>query len=207
MTVIFDLDGTLVDSKKAIAEAINEVRERLYGLPPLDERAVLRAFSMPNESVPGYLYGTRQYEKKASILFEKVYTERCYRDVPLFDGVKTLIRRLKTSGCSLYVATNAPTSTSKAVLEGNGVADAFTDIVGADRVANPKPSSDMIRLIVADGGREKAWMIGDTFKDREAAKRAGIGFVYAAWGYGPSAIDSDENLPTARLPEDIMGLL
>ncbi len=198
--VIFDLDGTLVDSKEAIAASINHVRAHLYRLPPLPVAAVMEALFDRPETIPRKLYGTVSYEPAAKSLFEAHYIEHVEKDVALYPHIDTMVKTLHAAGCRLYIATNGPTASSRKLVDRCGILSCFHDIVGADRVRNPKPHPEMIETILRHNVDAKYWMVGDTRNDEEAARSAGIAFIHVTWGYGPI---HDDDIKKADNPLEI----
>ncbi|MBN2816170.1 MAG: HAD family hydrolase [Campylobacterales bacterium] len=189
--IIFDMDGTLIDSKKDITVSINHVREIRHNLPPLSEAFVVEAINMEVRNLPKLFYGTETYEKPDMIAFESHYEQQCTQSPYLYDGILEMLERLKDENVNLSVATNAPTKFALRMLSSLGVAKHFDEIVGADRVSASKPSPEMITKILDvykyDKSRDMAWMVGDNSKDMLSAKNAGIDALFATWGFTPDA--------------------
>ncbi|SFV67005.1 Phosphoglycolate phosphatase [hydrothermal vent metagenome] len=185
--VIFDMDGTLIDSKKDITISINYVRRINHNLPPLSEAFVVDAINMHERNLAKLFYETEVYERRDKKLFEKHYKQQCIEHPYLYEGVAELLFTLKKEGVKLSVATNAPTLFAQTMLEHLQVAKLFDLIVGADKVKVSKPAPEMLQYILNfygfDNAKDKAWMIGDNSKDIESAKNAGIEAVFAAWGF------------------------
>ncbi|WP_434636308.1 HAD family hydrolase [Sulfurimonas sp. NW7] len=185
--VIFDMDGTLIDSKKDITISVNYVRKTNHNLPPLSEEFIVDAINKEVRNLPKLFYNTEIYEEKDRILFEKHYKEQCIEHPYLYDGVQEMLERLHVKGVKLSVATNAPTQFALTMLEHLHVADLFDMIVGADKVQASKPHPDMIHKILNfysyDAKKDKAWMVGDNSKDIKSAHNAGIEAIFAAWGF------------------------
>ena len=185
--VIFDMDGTLIDSKKDITISINYVRSINHNLPPLSEAFVVDAINMHERNLAKLFYETEVYERRDKKLFEKHYKQQCIEHSYLYEGVAELLSILKKNGVKLSVATNAPTLFAQTMLEHLQVAKLFDLIVGADKVKASKPNPEMLYYILDfygfDVTKDKAWMIGDNSKDMESAKNAGIEGVFAAWGF------------------------
>jgi len=173
--VIFDMDGTLIDSKKDITISVNHVRHVNHNLLPLSEDFIVHAINMHQRNLPKLFYETEVYEE---------------RDRVLYDGVKELLFTLKENGIKMSVATNAPTLFAQMMLEHLQVAELFDLIVGADKVKASKPNPDMLHYILDfyafEREKDKAWMIGDNSKDIESAQNAKIDALFAAWGFSAS---------------------
>ena len=183
-TLIFDLDGTLVDSKKALTAAVNRVRQDIYGLPPMEADRLAELLNRPNDELPRLLYGIDRYETHAHEHFVDCYGRLCTGESTLFEGIHPLLERLHADGNTLFVATNGPTSTAEKLLGHLKISHFFSDIVGADRVEKAKPDPAMIEMILAKVKCRRAYMIGDSEKDISAAVSAGIQPVFVEWGYG-----------------------
>ena len=189
--VIFDMDGTLIDSKKDITISINYIRDLHYSLEPLSEEFVVEAINMDVRNLPKMFYGTELYEDKDRKVFEVHYAEQCVQNPYLYDGVRETLHALHTEGIKLSVATNAPTPFALKMLTHLGVDDLFDVIIGADKVSASKPNPQMIHEILNhytyDETKDKAWMIGDNSKDILSAENANIDSMFATWGFSPDA--------------------
>lgn len=187
--IIFDMDGTLIDTKKDITASINFVREKNHALPPLQERYVVDAINMPVRNLPKLFYNTSIYHEEDRALFEAHYFDECTKSPYLYDGVVALLEQLESLPTALNVATNAPTKFAKRMLEHLGVASFFDTIIGADKAGASKPDPMMLSLILSNyenkenKKKDDIWMIGDNSKDIEAAKNIGISSIFAAWGF------------------------
>ena len=189
--VIFDMDGTLLDSKKDITISINYIRELHYNLPPLTEEFVVEAINMDVRNLPKMFYGTELYDEKDRDVFEVHYAIQCTKNPYLYDGVKETLKELVASGVKVSVATNAPTTFASRMLKHLGVDDLFDVIIGADKVSVSKPDPQMLHAILDhygfDEAKDSAWMVGDNSKDMLSAQNAGIGSMFATWGFTPDA--------------------
>jgi len=205
--VVFDMDGTLIDSKKDITISVNHVREVNHNLPPLSEDFIVEAINMHERNLPYLFYETQTYEQRDRELFEKHYKEQCIEHPYLYDGIKEMLLTLKEHGVKLSVATNAPTLFARTMLEHLEVASLFDEIMGADRVQASKPNPDMIHAILDfynfDKNEDKAWMVGDNSKDIESAKRAGIEAIFATWGF---SVKGDYEI-VVKEPKEILDIV
>jgi len=132
--VIFDMDGTLLDSQKDITISINYIRELHHNLPPLSESFIVEAINMDVRNLPKLFYGTVDYEEKDREVFEIHYAMQCTQNPYLYDGVKTTLNELVKSGVKVSVATNAPTPFALRMLKSLGIFEMFDVIIGADEV-------------------------------------------------------------------------
>ena len=189
--VIFDMDGTLLDSKKDITISINYIRELHYNLPPLTEEFVVEAINMEVRNLPKMFYGTELYHEKDRDVFEVHYATQCVQNPYLYDGVKETLENLVAAGVKVSVATNAPTPFASRMLKHLGVDGLFDVIIGADQVSMSKPDPQMLHEILNhygfDDTKDSAWMVGDNSKDMLSAQNAGIGSMFATWGFTPDA--------------------
>ena len=205
--VIFDMDGTLLDSKKDITISVNHIRKLHYNLEPLSEEFVVEAINMEVRNLPKLFYNTQVYEQKDRDVFESFYEKQCTQNLYLYNGIKEVLLTLKDKGIKLSVATNAPTKFAKLMLNSLGVKNMFDVIVGADEVSMPKPSPQMLYKILEfynfDKLKDKAWMIGDNSKDMLSAKNAGIQSAFATWGFSSQS----DYKKTIFHPNDILDIV
>jgi len=189
--VIFDMDGTLLDSQKDITISINHVRKKYYSLEPLSEKFIVEAINMEVRNLPYMFYNTEIYEDNARDMFEEHYYEQCIQNTYLYDDIQHTIESLFKNNIKMSVATNAPTKFAKRMLEHLDIAHMFDLIIGADKVKESKPSPEMLECILKhynfEHTKHKAWMVGDNSKDMLSAKNAGISSIFAIWGFTPNS--------------------
>jgi len=190
--VIFDMDGTLIDSGHDITASVNHVRRTVYSLEPLSRDFVVEAINRDQRNLALLFYEVEIYEPEARSVFEGHYHRQCIQNPRLYDGIATLLHDLAALGVSLSVATNAPARFARRMLTHLGIDDLFDTIVGSEDVANVKPYPDMLHLVL-DGcsynpEQDYALMVGDNGKDMEAARRAGIAGAFVTWGFSPKGI-------------------
>lgn len=201
--VIFDMDGTLIDSQHDITCSINYIRDLHYGLPPLSSAQVVSYINMPVRNLPKLFYGTQNYEERDRALFEAHYHEQCIQNPRLYSGIRSTLQALHDSGVRLAVATNAPSRFAVRMIEHLDIAHYFEHIVGPDVAGTSKPDPAMLHHILDamafNPESHSAWMVGDNSKDIDAARAANITGVFSTWGFsadgeGDIIIDSPEAL-------------
>lgn len=187
--IMFDMDGTLVDSSKAITNTINYVRENL-GFQRLEKNYILEKVNDPSINSAEFFYGTEEFTDEQTHLFEEYYNKNCLYDLEVYNGITKLIEDLKDD-FTLAVATNANSDFAKKMLDHVGIEKHFSTILGYDSVVNPKPHPEMVQKILNKHNiqKENAQLIGDSHKDIMAATSAGVDSVLVNWGFS----DHDKN--------------
>jgi phosphoglycolate phosphatase len=184
---VFDLDGTLVDSRLDLARAVNLARGEL-ALPPLE---VAEVVAMVGEGarnlVRRALGGAPPPEllEPAFAAFLRHYDRVCLERTRPFQGVDPLVHRLADRGVPLAVLTNKPERFSRRIVAHLGWSDCFAEVVGGDSLPTRKPDPAGLRTIAARLGLEPsaALFVGDSRIDAETADAAGAGLVLVDWGF------------------------
>ncbi len=196
-SVIFDMDGTLLDSSKAMTYSVNYVRD-IMGLCQIDKEFIENQLNQPDGDLPMLLYGTKEYTKEQQSLFRNHYLENSSKFIKPYAGVLELLKYLKSKYISLGIATNAPDIFAKHMLHSCKLDDFFDCIIGANHVEKTKPDPQMLQLICdkLSISIEHSLFVGDSIKDEMASKNANMPFIFADWGYGSStsAINRQENV-------------
>ncbi|WP_121626270.1 HAD family hydrolase [Poseidonibacter antarcticus] len=192
--IMFDMDGTLINSGFAITNSINYVRENL-GLEELERNYILEKLNEPDINSAEFFYGTKEFTPKQTKLFEEYYDKHCLSDLVLYDGIAKLINDLK-GDFKLAVATNANSLYARRMLNHVGIGENFSTILGYDSVKNPKPHPEMVNKILNkySVSNTNAQMIGDSHKDIIAATKAGVDSVLVNWGFSNHEKDAIETI-------------
>ena len=190
--IIFDLDGTLIDSYSAIEESLNYVLEH-FGLPKVDLATTKKMVGRGLENLIQQAIGEDRKEQGIA-LFRKSYDETVMRGTFLLPEVDETIRALYTQGIKMAVASNKPSIYSRTILENFDLNPFFEACYGPDVVKQAKPHPAMLEGLMKElnADKKETLYVGDMVIDVETAKNAGIPVALIATG-GNS---SDELLST-----------
>ncbi|NKI74733.1 HAD family hydrolase [Dickeya sp. CFBP 2040] len=186
--IIFDLDGTLVDTPSGIVSAfITALRD--LGMPCEDSRAIRATIGLPLENAFGQILSLPVEDKRVTEAvrqYQAVFREQVLPQAPglVFPGVVDGLTLLKRQGYTLAVATSKVFVSARALLEAAGLWPFFDLVLGADMVTHPKPHPEMGLLAMSRLGAEAATtaMVGDTTHDLLMAKQAGMVAIAVTWG-------------------------
>jgi len=184
--VIYDLDGVLIDSTKAILQSFHASISEAGITPPPDEE-IKKLIGYPlTEIYNMILPPERKHEvKDFKQAFRRVFSDVCTRDTVLLQGVKETLIQLNSRGYIQCVATNKHSELAVKILKHLGVMKFFSKVIGATDVPNPKPAPDMINKLVHEYAQEsgKTVFIDDTTTGLQAGIRAGTITVGITTGY------------------------
>ena len=190
--VIFDLDGTLIDSRHDLANSVNAARQYL-GLAPISNELV---YSYVGEGAPVLIRralgaSARQEDvDRALEYFLKYYREHQLDYTVLYPGVREALDSLKAMGARLSVLTNKPVRISHEIVSGLGIKDHFDYIYGGNSFEFKKPHPIGIETIVQNTGaeREKTVMVGDSGVDVQTARNARVIACGVSYGFQPETL-------------------
>jgi phosphoglycolate phosphatase len=211
LLLAFDLDGTLVDSSRDIAAAVNEALGRVA--PGTRE--------IPLDSILAYVgEGARRLIERcldhAKLdlsadellpVYLECYSGRLLDTTDLYPGVADALAAL--DGTTLAVLTNKPGDFSRAILEGLGVARHFARIWGAGDVTSRKPDPEGLLRLIADlnASPGETWMVGDSATDVGAGRAAGTRVAGVTWGFHPAALRAARPDLLIDDPRDLVSLV
>lgn len=190
--VVWDLDGTLVDSATDIATSLNRLLAE-QDLPALDDDSVrsmigegvatlIRRGLAVHEVTPGdeTLDGLVQR-------FLEIYSEVATESTRLFPGVREVLKTLSDAGLRQAICTNKPEAITRQVLDGLDIAGYFDVVVGGDSLPRNKPDPLPLRKVLEGLGvtPEQSLMVGDSAIDVKMANAAGVDVAFVTFGYGP----------------------
>ena len=184
--LVFDLDGTLIDSRSDLAASINHMRMQ-YELEPLPLETVTSFVGDGMyKLVERSLAGVEHNPDEALAIYRAYYFAHSTEHTVLYDGVDEGLCRLADAGFALAVLTNKPGEPSRHILEHFGLAGLFWAIIGGGDVPSLKPSPDGVEEILRLTGcrPDHAWMVGDHCTDLAVAQNAGIRSAFVTYGFG-----------------------
>lgn len=182
--VIFDMDGTLVNSSLTIVNAINHVRGKL-NLEPLNSETILNKVNDPKLNPAKYFYKTDKFTPQHERWFSDYYTKNHERELILYDEILELLESLRERGFRLALATNAYRKSTLESLSYLQILDYFESIACFDDVGRGKPAPDMLEKNLKDlkATAEETIFVGDSERDMLAAKSANIDYIMINWGF------------------------
>jgi phosphoglycolate phosphatase len=192
--VVFDLDGTLVDSHADLAYAANALLRELGGAP-VSEEAVVRMVGEGAATLVRRALTASGLDPETPGALSRFLTlyDGCLLDrTRPYDGIRELLAQLARTK-KLAVLTNKPAYATSRVLDGLDLTRFFDAIVGGDTSFGRKPDPAGLLHIVSAAGRsaETTLMVGDSPVDRQAARNAGTMICLARFGFGYTFADGD----------------
>jgi phosphoglycolate phosphatase len=187
--LIFDLDGTLIDSRLDLVHAVNATRAEA-GRGPLPDEQI---FSFVGNGAPVLVQramGPEASEEEVANALEfflDYYRHHALDYTILYPGVGEALRGLHASGARLAVLTNKPVRISERIIQGLGLAPLFFRIYGGNSFNHKKPHPVGIEMLRAEANAtaEDTWMVGDSWVDVQTARNAGVASCGVTWGFQP----------------------
>lgn len=203
MLLIFDLDGTIIDTKEEIEYTFRRAFQNL-GLP-FDERKMEKYIGLAVEELIECLLG--YYDPEVEKEIKRVYLGLKERKIRVFPGMEDV---LKCNGFRKAIYTSKRRDVAIRDLEYVGLANFFSVIVGADDVRKKKPHGEGVKKVIELTGenKEDAFVIGDTEMDILAAKNAGVKSIAVTWGFrSEDFLRAFEPDFIVQHPKDILNIL
>jgi phosphoglycolate phosphatase len=204
--LIFDLDGTLIDSRLDLAHAVNAARAHM-GMPPLENDLVCSYVGNGAPVLMRRALGERASEaevQRALEFFLQHYRDHALDCTTLYPGVRESLDRLRAAGKRMAVLTNKPVNVSRAILAGLGVGAHFFQVYGGDSFAFKKPHPIGVETLIREAGvtRERTMMAGDSSVDIHTARNSGVKCCGLTYGFQPETLsDPPPDLLFGRMEE------
>jgi len=184
--IVFDLDGTLIDSRRDITTAINRMRAD-EGLPPLALEAVVTMVGEGARLLVERALGPGFPPDKIDETLAKYlgyYDEVCLDATKVYAGVESMLADLARH-YPLALLSNKGEAFSRKILDGLGLTGYFREILGGDSLPSRKPDPAGLDILAGRLGVpvERLLLVGDTWVDAETACNAGCAFALVEWGF------------------------
>lgn len=206
-TLIFDLDGTLIDSAKSILKSLNRVFEEAGTLPavPLSDSLI----GPPLQETLELLCGTSDEKiiKNLVVSFQDHYDGGGYKEAEVYPGINDLLEKLRQHGYPLHLATNKRLVPTQKIMQHLGWSGYFRSIHTLDMHSPRQPHKAALLNQVLHQHQispHAAIYIGDKLEDGLAATRNELDFIGVTWGYGDFSATSKEGW---RIATSVQALL
>ena len=176
MVIVFDLDGTVVDSTRVLLES-HAAAWASVGRPCPPAETILELIGLPLIDTMQKLDPTQDAEHLAEV-YSKAYVEGAHHE-KLFDGIAELLAKPFRAA----VATGKSQRGAERGVKQFGLEERFEIVLGGNSVPRPKPHPDMLHAIMEATGTQELVMIGDTTYDLEMAHAAGVKAIGVSWGH------------------------
>ena len=184
--IAFDLDGTLIDSRRDLAASANQLIEELGGEPLTEEQVGGMVGEGTALRVRRALRAAGRGDRAHALeRFLEIYDGRLLNHTRLYDGIPDVVRQARLLA-RLTVLTNKPTGPTERILAALGLRDAFEEVIGGDGPYPRKPDPAGLCALMASAGAAApdTLLVGDSSIDLETAQRAGVRCGLVSYGFG-----------------------
>lgn len=191
--VIFDLDGTLIDSKQDLVDAVNATRAYM-DRGPLEAATIASYVGNGAPVLIRRVMGEQASDldvARALDYFIRYYHEHCLDATRLYPGTEESMAALREHGIRMAVLTNKPVRISKRIVAGLGLEAVFFQVYGGNSFDQKKPHPIGIERLMAESGvgREGTLMVGDSSVDIETARNAAVRSCGCRFGFAPESLE------------------
>lgn len=181
--IIFDLDGTLIDSKPEIISTYKKVFEEIVPPSEIEYEEINYGNTLTAILEKVYNHNSNLIEK-AKVLFSEIYDHSNYDHTLLYSGVFDFLHQFHKVGFILHIATNKRLNPTLNILKSKGIFDLFTSVVTHDLIIDkPLSKTDMVKLICQEQSVSKGFMVGDSSQDIQAGIDANLVTIAVLYGY------------------------
>jgi len=184
--LIFDLDGTLIDSNAACVTILGEMLRARGSANIIDEHQATTYMSRGGREMVRALLADACQDPEADLLeFRQRYARHTTSRETLFPGVERGLQALAEAGFLMAICSNKPQALCEKVLSDTGLTPRFQTIVGSRPELPPKPEPDLLDCVLSAHhlARGQGILIGDSEIDYAVARNAGMPFHFLSWGY------------------------
>ncbi len=208
--VAFDLDGTLVDSRADLSDAVNYVL-RSFHLPELPPETVCQHIGEGARMLVQRALGPSHQDRfeDGLRLFLTYYGAHLLDHTLPYPGIAETLAALAERSVKLSVLTNKPVAMSRAILDGLGLLARFVAVVGGDSLETRKPDPggvEYLRTFTATP-RERMLLVGDSLIDVQTARAARVAFCGVAWGLRPADLRAAKVEPIIHHPSELLAVV
>jgi phosphoglycolate phosphatase len=193
--VIFDLDGTLIDSKLDLVHSVNAARAHMH-LSPLSAELVASYVGSGAPILMRRALGPEAREadvQRALRYFLDYYRDHMLDNTYLYPGVQEGLDSLHSAGTKMAILTNKPVRFSQALVHGLGLGAHFFRVYGGNSFEQKKPDPIGIQTLLEETGiaKEHTIMVGDSNVDVRTARNADVMACGVTWGFQPESFVED----------------
>ena len=208
MLIIFDLDGTLIDSSKDLALSMNAARGHV-GMEPIDPSLIFSYVGNGAAVLVRRALGPdvpEELVQEALVFFLKFYRVHALEHTRLYPDVRELIEQLTQADHKLAVLTNKPARISFDIMGALGLAGHFVSVLGGDSLPAKKPDPLGITTLLAETGFSAAGtlMVGDSGVDIQTARNAGVRSCGVLWGFQPESFQLEPPDTVISEPQELL---
>lgn len=207
-TVLFDLDGTLLDTSKGILKSVDftiaklgyrelTVEEKRSFIGPPIQYSLQKTFNLSDEE-----------KDFAAAVFRERYSKTDLFEAEVYEGILPLLKALKSNDFKIGIATYKREDYAKILLDKFEITKYCDCVIGSD-FAGKYTKQDIINLCINNlkGSTDGVIMIGDTENDRIGAKRANVDFLAVTYGFGYKVVGIDSTIAFCETPKEIYEFL
>lgn len=184
--IIFDLDGTLIDSNAGIINSLNYALKAM-GLAQKGHDELKQYIGPPLLDTFSESFGLGpERGGEALIKYREYYAQKGIREAALYPGVPEMLAALSQGGRNIFLGTSKAVNYAEEILDNFAIKQYFTFVGGASMDGERRGKEEVLRHVISEnpGMNEDAVMVGDTTYDVDGAKAVGLSTAAALWGYG-----------------------
>jgi len=206
--IAFDLDGTLIDSRRDLAESANDLVVELGGTPLAEDEVARMVGEGASMLVRRALTTARVEEPSDAVArFLEFYDRRLLNHTRAYPGIADVVRQAKDYG-RVVVLTNKPKRPSEQILDGLGLLDLFDDVVGGDGPLprKPDPAALLALMDAAGAATGTTLMVGDSPIDYQTAVNADVQCCVVSFGFGFARFSREDVAALTCVADDAAAL-